>query len=256
MSKEVINNLIAAGEKFVYCFQFHLKENKVIYLTSSDEKILHKNILYLPNSGLSIEQASFNDSAHNNMTLKGIFEPEAIDKNTDLDGANVKIFIFFSQKKLLLPWLELGFSEIQYDGLSFIITLHSEIFKLHKDILQNYSLTCRAVFGDNRCKVQINAYSEVYDAISIENNMIKIGGCTKADGFYAGGKAKFDDGSIYEIKSHTKYILTLSKHCARKVPQRVILYPSCDKYFVTCCNKYNNAVNFRGEPGIPWQQQK
>lgn len=26
---------------------------------------------------------------------------------------------------------------------------------------------------------------------------------------------------------------------------------SCDKKFITCCNKFNNAVNFRGEPFIP-----
>jgi len=26
---------------------------------------------------------------------------------------------------------------------------------------------------------------------------------------------------------------------------------TCDKNFVTCCNKFNNAVNFRGEPFIP-----
>ncbi|XVN43247.1 MAG: phage BR0599 family protein [Candidatus Rickettsia vulgarisii] len=25
----------------------------------------------------------------------------------------------------------------------------------------------------------------------------------------------------------------------------------CDKKFITCCNKFNNAVNFRGEPLIP-----
>lgn len=25
----------------------------------------------------------------------------------------------------------------------------------------------------------------------------------------------------------------------------------CDKKFITCCNKFNNAVNFRGEPFIP-----
>lgn len=32
------------------------------------------------------------------------------------------------------------------------------------------------------------------------------------------------------------------------------LYPEgsyCDKKFITCCNRFNNAVNFRGEPFIP-----
>lgn len=30
----------------------------------------------------------------------------------------------------------------------------------------------------------------------------------------------------------------------------VVLSPTCDKNFITCCNKFNNAVNFRGEPTI------
>ena len=25
----------------------------------------------------------------------------------------------------------------------------------------------------------------------------------------------------------------------------------CDKQFSTCCNKFNNAINFRGEPHLP-----
>ena len=25
----------------------------------------------------------------------------------------------------------------------------------------------------------------------------------------------------------------------------------CDKEFSTCCSKFNNAINFRGEPNIP-----
>ena len=33
--------------------------------------------------------------------------------------------------------------------------------------------------------------------------------------------------------------------------QEVTLIPSCDKNFRTCCDYFNNAVNFRGEPAIP-----
>lgn len=254
MSKEVINDLIAGGERFISCFQFCLKDGKVISLTSSDQKIIYENISYLPNSGIIIENALFNDSAHNSMTLKGVFELGGIDKNLDLDGARVKIFYHFPQKTLLLQWLDMWFSEIKYDGLNFILTLKSEIFKLHKNVLQNFSTNCRANFGDNKCKVQVVAYSGFYEVISIENNIIKIGDCTRPDGFFTGGRASFNDGSVYEIKSHSKSLLTLFKHCALKAPQRVILAPSCDKNFVTCCNRYKNAVNFRGEPSLPWQQ--
>jgi hypothetical protein len=35
------------------------------------------------------------------------------------------------------------------------------------------------------------------------------------------------------------------------LPKVIYLMSSCDKTFITCCNKFNNAVNFRGEPFIP-----
>ena len=37
---------------------------------------------------------------------------------------------------------------------------------------------------------------------------------------------------------------------AIKPSQTVKLTAGCDKKFITCCNKFNDAVNFRGEPTI------
>ena len=35
------------------------------------------------------------------------------------------------------------------------------------------------------------------------------------------------------------------------VGDEFIITPGCDKQFSTCCERYNNAVNFRGEPTLP-----
>ncbi len=36
-----------------------------------------------------------------------------------------------------------------------------------------------------------------------------------------------------------------------KDAREVKIISGCDKNFITCCNKFNNAINFRGEPLIP-----
>ncbi|MCZ6901461.1 MAG: phage BR0599 family protein [Rickettsia endosymbiont of Ixodes persulcatus] len=36
-----------------------------------------------------------------------------------------------------------------------------------------------------------------------------------------------------------------------KDAEEVKITAGCDKNFITCCNKFNNAINFRGEPLIP-----
>lgn len=258
MSKNQINEMIADRQRFIICFQFVLQNGQEIHLTSSDTKILYDNICYIPNSGISLDSAHFNDSAHNEVKLKGIFEHGGIEKNFDLDGMNVKIFFHFPQKSLFLEWIELFYSEIQYDGMSFTLILKPEIFKLHKSILQNFSTNCRANFGDNKCKVVRMEYSAIYEVVSIIENSIRIAGCTRPDGFFTGGEVSFNDGSNYDIKSHIGDNIILFKHCVQEcvvgVVLRITLTPSCDKKFITCCNKYNNALNFRGEPQIPWCQ--
>ena len=252
MSRYLISEMIGNGERFVTCFQLALKNGQVLYLTSNDRKILYENICYIPNSGLAIENATFNNSAHNEVRIKGIFEVGGIDKNLDLDGMNVRIFFHFPQKSLFLEWLSLSYSAIQYDGMNFSLIVKPEIVKLHKSVLQNFSTNCRANFGDSKCKVQSLAYAAIYGVISIEKDIVKISSCTRPDGFFDGGRIIFNDGSSYEIRSHAKHSLVLTKNCISIAPARVTLIPSCDKNFVTCCNRYKNAVNFRGEPRIPF----
>ncbi|MCC8418870.1 MAG: phage BR0599 family protein [Rickettsia endosymbiont of Glossina mortisans submortisans] len=38
---------------------------------------------------------------------------------------------------------------------------------------------------------------------------------------------------------------------AAKDTEEVKIIAGCDKNFISCCNKFNNAINFRGEPLIP-----
>ena len=258
MSKILINKMIGNGERFLTCFHFCLQNGDKIYLTSADEKIIYHDICYMPNSGITVDSCNFNDSAHNEIKLKGIFEKNGIDQNLDLEGMSVKIFFYFPQKILLLEWLELSYSQIQYDGMSFVLIFKSEIFKLHKSVLQNFSANCRASFGDNKCGIQSIAYAAIYDVVSIDKHNIKISGCTRPDGFFTGGIMSCNDGYSYEIKSHIQDTLIINKHCSQNCvlgsTVRVTLIPSCDKNFITCCNIYNNAVNFRGEPKIPWGQ--
>lgn len=252
MSSKIIGDMISEGHKFITCFDLVLNNKKVIYLNSSNNILVHDEISYLPNSGVVLSSAEFNDSAHNEIKLKGIFEKGGIEQNLNLDAAMIKIFFYFPQKSLFLSWLILECEKIEHDGMSFVLILKNQTMKLHQSVLQTFSTTCRANFGDKKCKIDINRYSEYYDVISIESNIVKTSGSLKPDGFYNGGKLVFQNGFSYDIKTHVKNMLVLTKNCDANAPLRATLIPSCDKKFVTCCNRYDNAVNFRGEPNIPF----
>jgi uncharacterized phage protein (TIGR02218 family) len=253
VSKNIINAQLAAGEHFAFCFQFNLKNGDVLHLTSCDIKIMTENNYYEPYSGLKIDLCTFNDSAHDEVKISGVFEPRGISKNLKLDESTVRISYYFFRTKLYAEWLTYMFDKIQYDGMNFELFIKSEAVKLQQSILKNFSTTCRTNFGDAKCKVEITFYSGMYNVVHIEKNVINISECTRPDGFFDGGKIIFYSGITYDIKTHTKHALILKSPCDEKVPQRVTLTPGCDKKFITCCNKYNNAVNFRGEPAIPWK---
>ncbi|MFU7503175.1 MAG: phage BR0599 family protein [Candidatus Tisiphia sp.] len=56
-----------------------------------------------------------------------------------------------------------------------------------------------------------------------------------------------------KILSYSENLITLDKTISDSMKRNktVLLTVGCDKKFITCCNKFNNAINFRGEPLIP-----
>ena len=83
--------------------------------------------------------------------------------------------------------------------------------------------------------------------------------CDKEDGYFNEGRATFvvnNEESQFNaiILCHSRTNIELNKLVPDVVVNNsthVILTAGCDKNFITCCNKFNNGVNFRGEPLIP-----
>ena len=89
----------------------------------------------------------------------------------------------------------------------------------------------------------------------MNRDILTISGLNKPQGFFSGGTAMLSNGKLYQIKSNenANIILKEGHNYDVNVDSDVVLTPGCDKKFITCCNKYDNAVNFRGEPFIPWR---
>ena len=78
-------------EDLIYMFDIKCKNGKKFHLTSSSVSYTIDNIDYIPNSGLNFVSGEFDESAHNNVCIKGIFEQGGIEKKDNLAGALVKI---------------------------------------------------------------------------------------------------------------------------------------------------------------------
>lgn len=248
----LIKKIITKLENFAYCFQIKLANGKELNLTGNDHIIKNEDIIFLPNSGLDLKEAEFNDSAQNQVIIEGIFEEKGITAEMNLNNAAVKIILYNNGvfEHFITYYCTLY---TKYD-LNFKMHLKPETIKYNQTIINRYSKTCRVSFGDNKCKIDKNLYSGVYKIKEILKESLRIENLDQENGYYNGGQIIFCDNNFSsKVLSSFGDLVILEDVIPdyAKDAREVKIISGCDKNFITCCNKFNNAINFRGEPLIP-----
>ncbi len=121
-----------------------------------------------------------------------------------------------------------------------------------------YSPNCRAVLGDQRCKVSLDKFtitSEVTSAATKQTFIAKV--LTQAAGYFSGGEIKWlsgaNIGARMEVKEFAGGLVTLALPMGKtiEVGDVFTIIAGCDKLKETCISKFKNIINFRGEPDVP-----
>ncbi|MFK7968069.1 MAG: phage BR0599 family protein [Rickettsiaceae bacterium] len=239
---------------FAYLYEIFLLSGEVLSLSSSNCEIITDDKIFLPFSGVNLEKGEFNDSAENIIILSGIFDKRAVCKKMDLAGCKIKIYLYIDS--ILTPLVTYFITEFEKNDLDFQLKCEPETTKYNQSLLLLFSTTCRANFGDAKCGVNIDQYKKTYEIKHIKSCVITLSDMNCNSGYYNLGQALFLDKLerivSFKIISHNGKSITLDKKVSEDLleQEEVILVVSCDKKFITCCNKFNNAVNFRGEPTI------
>ena len=243
------------NEDLIYMFDIKCKNGKNFYLTSSSAPYRIDNIDYVPNSGLNLVSAHFNESAQNQVHISGVFEQYGIEKRDNLAGALVKISYLDSGNLVHF----ISYFCIQYisKDLEFEMLCESEVAKYNQSLLQMFSKTCRANLGDSRCKVSIEEYAIKTEITDFAGNVLSCILEGFNNGYFKNGTLLVvgQDGNEYEFKilSHrgNNIEVDIDTEFDFRNHKLITLIPGCDKNYRTCCYSFNNAVNFRGEPVIP-----
>jgi len=246
-------NLIREGATFVFAFDLELENGKKLYLTNNSQEFTLEETTYAAYSSLEITKAHFNDSAHDWVEIKGNYDNNAIEILDIIKDAKVKIKLIFIEQKLIEDIATLFCFNVHKENIHFILHLKSQIHNLEKNVTKFYSKICRANLGDKECGVDLNSISQTVRISSISGTMIFLD-IDKQLGYYDYGKVHFSDTSkpILIIRQTTNSLIL-----AEAVPAEfcsateVRISPGCDKKIKTCCNKFNNVLNFRGEPFLP-----
>ena len=255
ISEEVLK-AIKNGENISYLIEF-TSSTQNIYLTTMDSDInidgkTYKSGNFLNN--LAIDNISNNDNIIINLTNYYDNNVFCIEKLLN-SSAIIKILI-----KTFSTTIFKGFiSQINIENDILSVHILSNIAKLTPSIGQLFSPICRECLGSEKCGVNLENYksngiiTEIFSADSFAGTHQQ----TKATeiGYYKYGIISFLSGKLKGIDMQIKdenngkiYLLQNTNLLA--IGDEYDIFTGCDKTLLQCRKKFNNAVNFRGEPYI------
>jgi len=246
------------------CLKITRADGVVVGITELDVPLTIAGVTYATVAGYTPTTFSAtSDLAVNNADVQGLFDAAGIARADLLAGlynnAAVEFFIWNWAAGTLVKTLATGnFGVFTFLQGRFVAEFRSLAQRLQQSIGEVYSPSCRAELGDSRCKVNVAPLTVTGTMDSQTDGFTLVDAArTEAVNTWRGGKITFtsglNSGHAYEVKTSTATgILTL----LLPVPYAVgadtySLAPGCDNSIATCRDRYNNVINFRGEPWMP-----
>lgn len=156
-------------------------------------------------------------------------------------------------EEILLIGGELG--EVTVEGEKFSAELNGAASRLAEPVCPETSPECRAEFGDKKCRVDLAGRALRAVVVSSAGPELVID--QAIDDRFLFGRARFLGGANCGATSAVIGRDGPTIHL-RDVPRidvepgtPIELREGCDKRFATCVERFDNAVNFRGEPHLP-----
>lgn len=173
------------------------------------------------------------------------------------DGAAIEVGIV-DWKELTHRTIYTGtIGRIEDNTRGFSAELRSAKHTLEDDLVPRTSPTCRATFCGPGCGLSAAGFSstEIIEQIDFDLNQVQL---SQVSGdAYVDGQLRFLEGPQtgipFGILSVTGASMTLDRPLSERVRPgtRAEIRQGCDHTFDTCSTRFNNAVNFRGEPFLP-----
>lgn len=254
------------------CWRVERLDGTVLGFTDFDQDLLFNGVLYESQHGYN-RTAIVSDSsmAVANLEIDGILDSEKISENDLRNG----LFDFANVFVFMLNWSDLTQGELKLRrGWFGEVTLtqngmfHTELRGLAQALAHNfievYTPECRADFGDHRCKLVLSVFAQFGSVVSSANRrqFIATGVAESGGKPFLGGRITWtggeNTGKVIEIIGWNATSQTFTMFDGTPYPispgDTFEVTPGCDKRFATCI-AYGNAVNFRGEPHVPGQDE-
>lgn len=256
-------------------YGLHIKRSDGVALgfTSHDQDHIIDGVILSSQPGLAPTKIiSSVGTQSDGLDIEGALTSDAL-REEDLqngrwNAAKTHIFLYDwanpDQKIITLARGELG--EIRRRAGTFNAEFLGLTAQLDHEVAPVTSPNCRARFGDHHCKLSQQRFAHEIIVQRINADRIYVSGrLTGNVGDYAFGELRWLNGpatgistyildsdissfSVIELPSE---IAKLSNDEIDGLNLRACIIMGCDKSISTCSNRFQNSVNFRGEPYLP-----
>jgi len=270
VSSALAQHLAGEVTTLATCWQITRRDGVVLGFTDHVRNLEVDGVTYKAASGYTRTAIrSTADLAVDNLDVESVFSDEGITEE-DLrtgryDFAEVRVFLVnyedLAQGTLKLRRGWLGEVTIR-DGM-YVAELRGMTQRLQMTVGEVYAPDCSADLGDARCGVDLTALEESGTVTAVMSTTVFETSLVQATGWYDGGELAWTSGAnagqTIAVRSWDAVAGTLSLFLpalyAMQAGDAFTIRPGCDKTFVTCQAKFDNAVNFRGFPHVPGNDQ-
>lgn len=265
ISDELKAHLAQEVTTLATCWKVTRRDGVVLGFTDHDADLQLASVTYKAASGFT--PTAMDSSAQlnvDNLDIEGLLDAESISEADVLAGkydyAQVEVFrINYAEPAQGELPLNLGWiGQVRLEGKQFVAELRGLTQSLTGKIGSHYTPACRAQLGDAKCKIDLAAHT-VTSAVSEGSGRHAFSDDTRSepDGTFAFGVVRFTSGAnaglSMEVKEFAGGLFTLVLPMPYSIQDGDAYTASagCDKRFETCVSRFNNALNFRGEPHVP-----
>lgn len=248
-----------------FCWWLKRRDGVVMGFTEHDRDLIMDGVCYHASGGMMSTALMCKENLSiDHMDIEGILQHDMISEVDIVSGkyayAELRIYqVDFAHLPYVKKLIKRGWmGEITLKDHRFIATLEGLTNRLHQEIGEHYSASCRAEFGDHHCKKDRAAYcyqgsiEHVYDTHSFYDSQTAYD-----DDYFSHGVLTWlsgkHQGTCSEIHSYRQGVFEIRYplYYPMEKGDRYEVVAGCDKRKQTCALRFQNVINFRGEPHIP-----
>jgi uncharacterized phage protein (TIGR02218 family) len=247
------------------CWKLTRRDSSVLGFTDHDRDLTVAGVTYQASTGFTPSAIASSGALNvDNLDVEGMLDAGAITEADLLAGlydhAQIDIFEVNYQNPAdgTLPLRTGWLGEVTVQDGRFLAEVRGLTQPLAQRIGELYSPTCRASLGDARCKVAMAPRTRTGTLTgTTSRSVLRDTARTEPAGTFNFGTITFTSGANagtkMEVKEYTPGVIVLALPLTRPVAagDAYTLAEGCDRSFATCVSRFNNAVNFRGEPHVP-----